>query len=109
MLRMRAWPAASANALPSSALLQGFGKGAMVAGFLIASLPNAMAQMSLPGKFATTSTGGASYQIPIVVPPGTAGMVPSLSLEYSSQTGGSANGWLGAGLVGVGWTLSGLP
>jgi Insecticide toxin TcdB middle/N-terminal region/FG-GAP-like repeat/Salmonella virulence plasmid 65kDa B protein len=109
MLRMRAWPAAIAKALPSSALLRGFGKGVMVAGFLIASLLNAMAQMSLPGKFATTSTGGASYQIPIVVPPGTAGMVPSLSLEYSSQTGGSASGWLGAGLVGVGWTLAGIP
>ncbi|HTC07116.1 MAG TPA: FG-GAP-like repeat-containing protein [Xanthobacteraceae bacterium] len=109
MLRMRARRAASTKLLPSSVMLRGFGKGIMVAGLLIAWLPDAMAQMSLPGKFATTSTGGASYQIPIVVPPGTAGMVPSLSLEYSSQTGGSANGWLGAGLVGVGWTLSGLP
>jgi Insecticide toxin TcdB middle/N-terminal region/FG-GAP-like repeat/Salmonella virulence plasmid 65kDa B protein len=109
MLRMRARLAASTGQLSSSAPFRRFGQGAMVAGLLIASLPNAMAQMSLPGKFETTSTGGASYQIPIVVPPGTAGMVPSLSLEYSSQTGGSANGWLGAGLVGVGWTLAGLP
>jgi Insecticide toxin TcdB middle/N-terminal region/FG-GAP-like repeat/Salmonella virulence plasmid 65kDa B protein len=109
MLTMRARLAASTGQLSSSAPFRRFGQGAMVAGLLIASLPNAMAQMSLPGKFETTSTGGASYQIPIVVPPGTAGMVPSLSLEYSSQTGGSANGWLGAGLVGVGWTLAGLP
>lgn len=110
MLRMYTPRAASTRLLPASALLRrGLGRGALVAGLLIAALPNAMAQMSLPGKFATTSTGGASYQIPIVVPPGTAGMVPSLSLEYSSQTGGSASGWLGAGLVGVGWTLAGLP
>ena len=87
----------------------GSGQGALVAGLLIASLPNAMAQMTLPGDFAVTSTGGANYKIPIVVPPGTAGMVPSMSLEYSSETGGNANGWLGAGLVGVGWTLAGLP
>jgi hypothetical protein len=110
MLRMRTPRAASARLLPASALLRrGLGRGALVAGLLIASLPNAMAQMTLPGDFATTSTGGANYTIPIVAPPGTAGMVPSLSLEYSSETGGNANGWLGAGLVGVGWTLAGLP
>ena len=108
MLRMRTPRAASTRLLPSSALLRGFGKGAMVAGLLIASLPNAMAQMSLPGDFAVTSTGGANYKIPIMVPSGTAGMVPSLSLEYSSETGGNANGWLGAGLLGVGWSLGGL-
>jgi hypothetical protein len=108
MLRMRARLAASKKLLPSSALLRGFGKGAIVAGLLIGSLPNAMAQMSLPGDFAVTSTGGANYKIPIVAPPGTAGMVPALSLEYSSETGGNANGWLGAGLVGVGWSLAGL-
>jgi hypothetical protein len=96
--------------MPASALLRrGLGRGALIAGLLMASLPNAMAQMSLPGDFAATSTGGANYKIPIAVPPGTAGMVPSLSVEYSSDTGGNSNGWLGAGLVGVGWTLAGLP
>jgi hypothetical protein len=110
MLRMRTPRAASTRLLPASALLRrGLGRGALVAGLLIASLPHAMAQMSLPGDFAATSTGGANYKIPIAVPPGTAGMVPSLSLEYNSQAGGSANGWLGAGLLGVDWTLAGLP
>ena len=109
MLRMRASRAASTRLLLASALLRGSGQGAMVAGLLIASLPNAMAQMTVPGNFTVTSTGGANYTIPIVIPPGTAGMVPSLALEYSSETGGNSNGWLGASLLGVGWSLAGLP
>ncbi len=44
--------------------------------------------------------GDAQYHLPIWVPPGRAGIQPSLSLDYSS---GSGNG-----LVGTGWTLSGL-
>jgi hypothetical protein len=57
--------------------------------------------MSLPGSFGVAPGGAATYSIPIKVVPGTAGMVPSLSLEYNSQYGG--------GLAGVGWSLAGLP
>jgi len=55
----------------------------------------------VPGQSNVTATGAFTYTIPIAVPPGTAGMVPALSLDYSSQNGD--------GLEGLGWTLSGLP
>jgi len=47
-------------------------------------------------------TGAARYEVPILVPPGTGGMQPSLSLAYSSHSATSGS-WVGAG-----WSLSGL-
>ena len=59
------------------------------------------ALMSVPGVFNVTERGAAVYKIQVSVPPGTSGMEPQVSLDYSSQSGN--------GVVGMGWSLSGLP
>ncbi len=55
---------------------------------------------TLPGELSVSNSGTANYGIAIVVPPGTAGLQPNLSLNYSS------NGQ--NGLLGLGWSLGGL-
>lgn len=52
------------------------------------------------GSYSVDATGGATYAIPIVVPPGTAGVQPNLTLAYSSR---GPNG-----LAGKGWSIVGL-
>lgn len=52
-----------------------------------------------PGEFSVSPSGAATYSIPIQVPPGVAGMVPNLSLNYSSQAD--------MGIAGLGWSLEG--
>ncbi|MHB8496205.1 MAG: SpvB/TcaC N-terminal domain-containing protein [Casimicrobiaceae bacterium] len=53
-----------------------------------------------PATYRTDESGAATYSVPIYVPPGTAGLVPALSLEYNNR---ASNGPLGPG-----WTLGGL-
>lgn len=55
---------------------------------------------SVPGQFSVSQSGAATYTVPIAVPPGTAGVQPQLSVNYNSQSGN--------GLLGIGWSLSGL-
>ncbi len=52
------------------------------------------------GSHSVSLTGAATYNIPIVIPPGTAGMEPNLSIAYNSQAGN--------GLLGIGWNLTGM-
>jgi RHS repeat-associated protein len=62
---------------------------------------NTPPMMVVPGKFDVNTMGAATYTIPIMVPPGTAGMKPDLSLDYSSN--------YADGPEGLGWAVGGLP
>lgn len=55
---------------------------------------------TLPGALSVSPNGTASYSMALAVPPGTAGMAPQLSLNYSSDSGN--------GLLGLGWSLGGM-
>lgn len=54
----------------------------------------------ISGEFSVDESGASAYNIPLQIPPGTAGMAPELNLSYNSLGGD--------GLLGKGWSLSGL-
>lgn len=64
------------------------------------TISTSLAVGATTGAASVSGNGAASYSIPIPVPPGTNGMVPGVSLEYSSQSG--------PGIAGMGWGVSGL-
>lgn len=53
------------------------------------------------GAFNVSSTGAATYSIPIWVPPGPKGIQPNLAISYNSQSGEDS--------MGPGWSIAGLP
>ncbi|SDS20995.1 Repeat domain-containing protein [Halopseudomonas litoralis] len=66
--------------------------------FSIPALASAPPGASLTGELSVTASGAASYQLPLLTPPGS--IKPSLALQYSSQAGN--------GPMGMGWSLGGL-
>ncbi len=60
-----------------------------------ASEVTTVAAGELPGRFSLSSTGEALFVVPLVTPPGRAGVQPELAITYSS--GGGGDGALGAG------------
>jgi len=55
---------------------------------------------TIAGQFRVSESGAASYSVPLNLPAGVAGVTPQLSFDYASQSGN--------GLLGQGWSLSGL-
>ncbi len=74
--------------------------GAVFGAILFYAHPLLAQLMVTPGKLDVNGLGGAVYSVPVEIPPGTAGMVPSVSLQYNSQGGD--------GPLGVGWSVTGL-
>ena len=75
-------------------------------GFNYPSIPSSydtepgIAVGGMGGQFSVSSTGGATYSIPIAVPQGVGGLEPQLSIIYNSHNGNSMCGY-GAGLTGI--------
>jgi RHS repeat-associated protein len=71
------------------------------AGWPLANLGNAHVVGATSGQANVDSSGAFTYSIPIWTTPGSAGMEPTVALNYSSQGGN--------GIAGLGWSLSGIP
>jgi YD repeat-containing protein len=86
----------------SKTQLQGLRAAVIIACAWLGLSVNALGAVagSTAGNLSVTPAGTASYNIPIAIPPGSAGMAPSLAIQYSNGAGN--------GLLGVGWSLTGL-
>lgn len=91
------WSGSQTNAIPQQVL---FGLlGTELNSFFAGQSTSSDTLGSVPGSFAVDDSGAATYNIPLVIAPGTAGVKPSLALTYNSQDG--------SGVVGMGWNLQG--
>ena len=92
------------DALRSSCAAKAFGTLSgclLLLGALIGATTTAFAATGVtPGVPNVSSSGVASYEIPLTLPPGTNGLAPRVSLRYSHAQGN--------GLLGVGWSIGGL-
>ncbi|MCP3097667.1 FG-GAP-like repeat-containing protein [Myxococcus sp. K15C18031901] len=92
----------SSDPLPTHSALSGDQELPPLAGAIVPSERDSTGLVpgTTPGSFEVTADGAATYHVPLWVPPGRAGIQPSLSLNYHSRSGN--------GLLGVGWGLGGL-
>lgn len=72
----------------------------LAGGFVVAADTLSDSVAATPGAFRVDETGSATYTIPLFTAPGTTGVVPQLSLNYSSQGG--------HGPLGKGWSIGGV-
>ncbi len=63
-------------------------------------IDHSLAVGTISGQSGVTSTGQATYDIPIMAPPGTNGMAPTLAISYNSE--------MPDGILGRGWNIRGL-
>jgi hypothetical protein len=79
------------------------GVACVAIGGALLALPAAGATVagSTPATFDVSDQGTATYQVPIQVPPGVAGLQPKLALQYDSQGP--------RGIAGPGWSMAGVP
>ncbi|MFJ1431424.1 polymorphic toxin type 23 domain-containing protein [Capnocytophaga canimorsus] len=61
---------------------------------------NSISEALTQGTLSVSGTGGVIYSLPINVPQGIQGIVPTISLNYNSQSGN--------GSAGYGWNISGI-
>lgn len=62
--------------------------------------PDSASVGTIAGEFRVDESGAATYQVPLTLPQGIAGVTPQVALSYSSAAGN--------GPLGVGWNISGL-
>ncbi|SDQ92661.1 FG-GAP-like repeat-containing protein [Pseudoxanthomonas sp. CF125] len=87
------------GALVSQVIAQTMG-GNQPPRLLVEADPLSDAVSATAAEFRVDESGAATYSIPLYTVPGTAGVVPHLTLSYSSQNGD--------GPVGKGWAIGGL-
>lgn len=87
--------------LPMGIVLRdGFAGTPAATGFVVTPDTLSDSVAATPGQFRVSESGAATYAMPLFTVPGTAGVVPQLSLSYSSQGGDST--------IAKGWAISGL-
>lgn len=70
------------------------------AGWPLANADTSKAVGATTGQLNVDKSGALNYSIPLWTTPGTAGMAPQISLNYSSQSG--------VGIAGFGWSIGGI-